>query len=123
MKALLSIKPEYVKKIFSGEKRYEFRKVIFKNKNVNGVVIYASSPISKVVGEFTVDHIIEDTPQTIWNRTKDVSGVDESFFYNYFKGRDKGYAIKLKKIKKYEDPFSLDKIGIKYAPQSFIYLK
>ena len=30
MKVLLSIKPEFVEKIFSGEKRFEYRKNIFK---------------------------------------------------------------------------------------------
>ena len=35
MKVLLSIKPEYVDKIFSGEKRYEYRKSMFKNKNID----------------------------------------------------------------------------------------
>ena len=30
MKVLLSIKPEFVEKIFSGEKRFEYRKFAFK---------------------------------------------------------------------------------------------
>ena len=33
MKILLSIKPEYAHKIFSGEKKFEYRKIIFK-KNI-----------------------------------------------------------------------------------------
>jgi hypothetical protein len=51
---LLSIKPEFVEKIFSGLKKYEFRRVIFKSKSVSRVVIYASSPVQRVVGEFAV---------------------------------------------------------------------
>lgn len=31
MKVLLSIKPEFAERIFNGSKKYEFRKVIFKN--------------------------------------------------------------------------------------------
>lgn len=30
MKAMLSIKPEYVERILSGEKTYEFRRTIFR---------------------------------------------------------------------------------------------
>ena len=34
MDVLLSIKPKYVDAILKGEKKYEFRKIIFKNKNI-----------------------------------------------------------------------------------------
>lgn len=65
MKALLAIKPEFVKKIFSGVKKYEYRKVIF-TKKVAKVIIYASSPVSKVVGEFTIDSIVKGKPNKVW---------------------------------------------------------
>jgi predicted transcriptional regulator len=32
-------------------KKYEFRKVVFKNPKVKTVVVYASSPVQKVIGE------------------------------------------------------------------------
>ena len=51
MNVILSIKPEYVAEIKAGRKCFEFRKTIFKEK-VEKVYIYASSPVSKVVGEF-----------------------------------------------------------------------
>ena len=34
MKIVLSIKPEYAEKIFSGSKKYEFRRMIFKAPDV-----------------------------------------------------------------------------------------
>ena len=55
MKVLLSIKPEFVEKIFNGTKKYEFRKSIFKNKNIDTVVVYASSPWQYVIGEFKIE--------------------------------------------------------------------
>lgn len=51
MNVILSIKPEYVSEIIAGRKRFEFRKAVFA-KSVEKVYIYASAPISKVVGEF-----------------------------------------------------------------------
>ena len=39
MKAILSIRPEYVDRILSGEKKYEFRKRIFKREDVDTIVI------------------------------------------------------------------------------------
>jgi len=122
MRILLSIKPEFVKKIFSGEKKYEFRKTVFKDNSVKKVVIYASKPVSKIVGEFSIDTIIEGDPKMLWKRTHDYSGINEAIFKEYFKGREKGYAIKVKKYEKYPNPFSLEKIGVKFPPQSFIYL-
>ena len=50
MNAILSIKPEYVAEIKAGRKRFEFRKAIFKEP-VGKVYIYASAPVSMVVGE------------------------------------------------------------------------
>jgi len=52
MQVLLSIKPEYAEKILNGEKKYEFRKVLPKNKSITKVIIYATMPIGKVIGEF-----------------------------------------------------------------------
>ncbi len=38
---LLSIKPEFASAIFSGEKLYEFRKAVFRNRSVDKVYVYA----------------------------------------------------------------------------------
>lgn len=62
MKVLLSIKPEFVKEIFNGNKKFEYRKAIFKNKDVKTIVIYATMPVGKIVGEFDIDYIIEKHP-------------------------------------------------------------
>ena len=57
---LLSIKPEFAKKIFAGTKKFEFRKSIFKYQNINKIIVYASSPVKKVIGEFLIDKILID---------------------------------------------------------------
>ena len=55
MRVLLSIKPEFAELIFKGTKKFEFRKSIFKNSEIKTVVVYASSPMQKVIGEFEID--------------------------------------------------------------------
>lgn len=122
MKILLAIKPEFADKILSGIKKYEYRKVIF-TKKVAKVIIYASSPVSKVVGEFTIDSIVKGKPDKVWQATKNYAGITESYFKDYFKGKDTAYAIKIKDCCKYSKPLSLKEIGVQYAPQSFVYLK
>src|SRR5687768_5485385 len=73
---LLSIKPEFVEKIFSGIKKYEFRRAIFKSKAVSRVVVYASSPVQRVVGEFELSDIISARPDSLWRRTRKHSGIE-----------------------------------------------
>lgn len=122
MKVLLSIKPKYADLIFDGTKKFEFRKAIFKNSKINTVVVYASSPMQKVIGEFEIDTIINDKLDALWKQTKKHAGIDEAFFYEYFADKREGFAIKIKKAKRYKTPLCL-KNDFKLAPpQSFLYL-
>ena len=90
MKVLLSIKPKYAELILDGEKKYEFRRAIFKNPSVKKVVIYASSPISKVIGEFEIDDILSLKLSELWKHTMEYSGIDKDFYDSYFSGKDIG---------------------------------
>nr|WP_305121104.1 ASCH domain-containing protein [Pedobacter xinjiangensis] len=119
----MSIEPEFVAKIFSGEKRFEYRKAIFSNEAVKTVVIYSTMPIGRVVGEFEVNSILTDSPEEVWKKTKELSGIKESFLNEYFDGRDKAYAIKIEKAIMYENPKDLSEvINRKVPPQSFCYI-
>lgn len=122
MRVLLSIKPEFAFKIFEGEKKFEFRKVIFKKLDVTTVVVYASSPVQKVIGEFEIDTILTSNPEDIWQRTKKLSGITEKYFYEYFGEREIAHAIKIKEVKKYSKPLSLKDDFNVSPPQSYMYL-
>ncbi|MBL7815635.1 MAG: ASCH domain-containing protein [Saprospiraceae bacterium] len=123
MKALLSIKPRFVEKIFNGEKKFEYRKVVFARKNIKIVVVYATMPVGKIVGEFSIEEILESTPSEIWAKTKDFSGVEKSFYDDYFEGRTKAFAIKIKDAVLYDIPINPYETENKFtAPQSFSYI-
>ena len=123
MKVLLAIKPEYAEKIFAGTKKFEFRKTIFKDKSVSKVVVYASSPVKRVVGEFEIDEIITLEKESLWRKTHESAGISKTFFDNYFRKKELAHAIKIKTTKKYNIPLYLDlDFKIKSAPQSFIYI-
>ncbi len=122
MKVLLSIKPEFAFKIFEGIKKFEFRKVIFKNPKVKTVVVYASSPVQQVIGEFEIEDIFTSSPSNIWEMTKKDSGISEVYFYEYFADREVAHAIKIKKTKKYKKPLSLREDFNVLPPQSYLYL-
>lgn len=122
MKVVLSIKPEYAFKIFDGSKKFEFRKSIFKNANVKSVIVYASSPVQQVIGEFEIEDILNYDLQTLWGLTQEYSGISEDFYYKYFADKEKGFAIKIKKTKKYGTPKCLRTDFNLFPPQSFAYL-
>ncbi|MDC0826617.1 MULTISPECIES: ASCH domain-containing protein [Lactococcus] len=124
MKALLSIKPEFVEEIIEGRKKFEYRKKVFKRTDVSSIIVYATKPYGKVVGEFEVGTILEERLDKLWTDTKLVSGITEEFFYDYFKDRDSGYAIQIKEFKEYKKHLDLSEFdkNIKVAPQSFCYV-
>ena len=124
MKAMLSIKPEYVDRILSGEKTYEFRRRIFKRTEVDTIVIYATSPQCKVVGEVKIDGIKTADPESIWLQTGKEGGISKERFMDYFDGRDVAYAIKLGKVKRFvrPRPLSYSEPQVHSAPQSFVYI-
>ena len=119
---LLSIKPEFAEKIFNGTKKYEFRKSIFKSTDVQKVVVYASSPVQKVIGEFTIADILNDKVDIIWEETSEFSGISHDFYMSYFANKEKAYAIKIGAIKRYNKARQLSDYDIRYAPQSFAYI-
>ncbi|SEM04916.1 ASCH domain-containing protein [Paenibacillus sp. OK003] len=122
MKVLLSIKPEFVEKIFSEEKRYEYRKIIFKQK-VDSVVIYSTMPEGRIVGEFSIDKILSDDPDSIWDITNRYSGITHNFFKKYFNNKENAYAIKIGEIERYEEPINPKDFDFPFtAPQSFFYV-
>lgn len=123
MKVLLSIKPQFAHKIFSGEKIFEFRKAMFKNNNIDTVAVYSSSPHKKVIGEFTIESIICLPVEELWGRTEIGAGISKEYFDEYFKGRKYGFAIEVGKAIKYKVPLLLSDLKVKSAPQSFMYLK
>lgn len=122
MKVVLSIKPEFAEKIFQGTKKYEFRRAIFKNPEVKKIIVYASSPVQKVIGEFEIDQIISHDLCTLWDKTKEYSGITEAYFFEYFGNKEHGFAIKIKKTIRYSTPRCLRKDYNLIPPQSFLYL-
>ena len=121
MKVVLSIKPEFANKIFQGTKKYEFRRAIFKNPDVTKIIVYASSPVKKVIGEFEIEKVISHDLNTLWDKTKEFSGISKEYFFEYFTDKDRGFAIKIKKALLFDSPRCLKADYNLVPPQSFSY--
>jgi predicted transcriptional regulator len=122
MRVLLSIRPEFATQILAGTKKYEYRRTIFRQGGVRKVLIYASHPVCRVVGEFEIEGILEGSPGRLWSRTGKFGGITKERFFEYFSNAETAYAIEIRKPTKYCTPLVLQKhLGVT-PPQSFVYV-
>jgi type I restriction enzyme S subunit len=123
MDVLLSIKPRYVRSIIDGEKRYEFRKSIFRQPDVSRVYIYSSSPVKKIVASFEIGDILEDRPADLWETVKDYAGIDDRDFFEYFAGKSRAFAIEIQDLQELSEPIDpRETIPGFVPPQSYCYV-
>ena len=121
-KILMSIKPEYVDRIFSGEKKYEYRKRLCKEK-IDKIIVYSSSPVKQVVGELKIKNVLYDKKDNIWDKTCMYSGIDRNKYDKYYENCDYAVAYEIEKAVLYDEQKDLKDYHIKTAPQSYIYIK
>lgn len=119
---MLSIKPEYAEAIFRGEKRFEFRRSIFR-KPVDKVIVYVTSPTCKVAGEFEIKSILSRPVHELWQQTSQHAGIESTKFFDYFKGCETGHAIVIGTVSEYRRPQDLHATYGVRAPQSFLYVQ
>ena len=120
--ALLSIHPLYVQAILSGAKLVEFRRRPFA-RPLSHVIIYATTPVKRVVAICTVRRVTYDSPTRLWARYRSVAGIDENAFFRYMGDRDSGVGIEFDRVEKLAAPVRLASLsrGMR-PPQSFVYL-
>lgn len=123
MDVILSIKPKYVQSIIKGDKRYEFRKAIFKNRTIGRVFIYSSAPVKRIVALFEIGTILEDHPAALWDSVRDYAGIDDREFFSYFAGKTRGYAIGIENVQEFDVPID-PRVSIPgfVPPQSYCYV-
>jgi predicted transcriptional regulator len=120
--ALLAIKPRFAQAIIAGHKTVEFRRIRFR-KPPTHIILYASSPVRKIVAYFEVTAVKELSPVGLWRqfRTHGAIGYDE--FSQYYRGRTTGIAIQVGTVQVLSDPTPLGKLLPRgKPPQSFQYL-
>lgn len=122
MEILLSIKPKYAKKIFLGEKKYEFRKQKPKG-TIKKVIIYETYPSKSIVGWFTIRKILSDSPEKIWEMCKSLSGMEEKEYFVYCNNKKIIYAFEIDEVFQFDMPINPFEIFSNFnPPQNFLYL-
>lgn len=108
---LMSIKPTFVKRIFDGNKMVEIRKK-FNEKWLNRrVTLYASSPVSGILGYAYIENIINDTPENIWDSYGNDAGCSKSEYKDYTGNNKNVYAIQLTNIVSYSNPINVKRLA------------
>lgn len=119
---LLPIRPRFARSIMTGEKKVEFRKVRFRNE-VSHVVVYASSPIQKILGYFEVSYMDQGSPKELWTRYNVEGKIFQDEFEAYYASSTRAIAIGIGNIYPLRNPVPLRRLGQSLtAPQGFMYL-
>ncbi|WP_217615493.1 hypothetical protein [Cellulomonas sp. GbtcB1] len=118
---LMAIRPEFAEQILAGTKTVEFRKRRLAS-DVSDVVLYASAPVSAVVGSFVVARQETEHPKVLWDRFSRVGGIEHLRYVEYFGERELGTGIVVGAVRRLAAPMNLGDLGISHAPQSFLYL-
>lgn len=106
----ISVKPEFVDKIFNGTKTIELRKSSPKVKEDDIVLIYTTSPVMAVTGMCIVKQIIKSSPNSIWKEYEGKIGIDKKRFLQYYEGKEYAIGIELKEKKVFKKPITLEEI-------------
>lgn len=118
----MSIRPPYASAILEGTKQVEFRKRRLAD-DIAKVVIYTTSPVQAVVGEFRVREQVTASPAELWRRYRSIAGIDRAAFFEYFSGTLDAVGILIDEATRYEQSQSLEEFepGSR-PPQSFKYI-
>jgi predicted transcriptional regulator len=119
---IVSIHPEHVEKILSGDKKYEYRKVAPK-RAITHIVIYCTAPVKRIVALVEVTACISGSPTSVWEATSSGAGIPRSHYRKYFHGHRHATAFRLGSVYKISEPLKYSELSShKIVPQSFCYL-
>jgi predicted transcriptional regulator len=123
---LLSIKPQYAEKIFSGEKTVELRRTRPRLEDGDLVLVYTSSPRCALTGAFVVANVVTDTPEVIWRKYGSKAEIERTAFDAYYEGAKSASAIGIERAWTFDRAVTLNELRRRmkgfHPPQSYRYL-
>ncbi len=125
---LISVRPKYAEKIFSGHKKVELRRVQPKHLTSGAIVLlYVSSPVKSLAGAFRVSRIVKEPVKKLWKSVQAIAGITKDEFFTYYNGIPYGVGIFFNEYILFQNPIGLDELKIKidkfYPPQGFRYAR
>ena len=118
----MSIHPTWATAILSGTKTVELRRRRLAI-DIDRVYMYATAPVSRVVGWFTVRGVMVETPRNVWRRWGREAAIDRATYDHYFRDASAAVAIIIGEVAAFPEPVSLSScLGIRRPPQSYQYM-
>ena len=121
---LMSIRPRYSRRIFSGAKRFELRRTPIKLAAGDVVVVYESAPSKAIVGAFVVGDVHRGGVRRLWRDLGAEFGVSDEEYRAYFDGAETAHAIEVRKVVEVE-PVPLETLRERFngfrPPQSYMF--
>lgn len=121
---LISLRPRFAEAILLGVKTVELRRTRLRIGIGATVLLYASGPISSLVGSARVRSVETGPTGELWSDVIDGCGLTRSEFDEYFAGCRWGTAVGLERARRLESelPLSVLRVNEIEPPQSFRYL-
>lgn len=121
--AIISLKPQYVDLILSGEKTVELRNRVIRMEPGTVIWIYATKPVGGIVALAELDSVVHDTPAEIWVRFEREMCIDRAHFDSYINNRESVSALILSSVRRLQQSVTLDwmrrSIGSFQPPQFY----
>ncbi|MBM4411221.1 MAG: ASCH domain-containing protein [Chloroflexi bacterium] len=119
---LLGIHPRHADAILRGSKTVELRRRFPAIAAGTTVYLYASAPVSAVVGAFEVTGVAKAAPSRLWRDHGKRTAIDKAEFERYFSGVEEGHAVLVGSPVTFSNPLRLSQLISRYgilAPQNF----
>jgi predicted transcriptional regulator len=104
---LISLKPRHVESILTGSKTVELRRRRLHVEPGTIVWMYATAPVSALLGCARVESIVSASPSAIWSKFKSQAGISKVEFDDYFFGSETAHALLLTDIRVMTHPLQL----------------
>jgi predicted transcriptional regulator len=98
---MIALRPQYWEMYKDGSKIWELRKITHSPKCVDGLVVYATAPVSRIVGEVDLVSCYSAYVNDLWDTVKDGCGITRKQYDRYYQGHDIARAYRLGNVWEY----------------------
>jgi predicted transcriptional regulator len=116
---VMSIKEEYGLNLLNGKSMWEYRRRKSKINVGDKIILYATAPNKKLIGEFIVGKVLIGTANDIWNKTKKDICYKKNEVVPYLESGDYPIAFQVSNPKKYIPEISTENIAGFKPPMSY----
>ncbi len=122
---ILSVKPKYARAILDHQKTVEIRRRFSEKWAGSRITIYASNPVSGLLGTVTVKSIVKAHPSIIWAQFKERMGCTVTEYESYVSNADQVFALVLEDAKEFHRAIPIETLAglsasVLHPPQSYV---